>query len=148
MTDIIENNIEITVNAQVHIANVLKTDKSCKNGDIPAEAFKAIAADKGAAFAWVLEFLICKKGDPGFCANYRPICLLSIAHKIFAAVLKQRLLTAGIDETIWASQFGFRSACSTDDAIVIARRRIEITEPSATDLYPFLRWTGKLHLTA
>ena len=88
--------------------------------------------------------LIYKKGDPGFCANYRPICLLSIAHKIFAAVLKQRLLTAGIDETIWASQFGFRSACSTDDAIFIARRRIEIARAQRNGSISFLALDWKM----
>ena len=70
--------------------------------------------------------MIYKKGDPGFCDNYRPICLLSIANKIFASKLKQRLLDAGVDGAIWPSQFGFREGCSTEDAIFIARRRIEL----------------------
>ena len=69
--------------------------------------------------------MIYKKGDPGFCDNYRPICLLSIASNIFASMLKQRLLDAGVDGAIWPSQFGFREGCSTEDAIFIARRRIE-----------------------
>ena len=70
--------------------------------------------------------MIYKKGDPGFCDNYRPICLLSIADKVFASMLKQRLLDAGIEDVLWPSQFGFRRGCSTEDAIFIARRRIEL----------------------
>ena len=70
--------------------------------------------------------MIYKKGDPGFCDNYRPICLLSIAGKVFAAMLRERLLTAGVDNIIWTSQFGFRRGRSTEDAIFIARRRIEL----------------------
>jgi len=124
----------------------MKNNKAVKENDIPAEAYKALAAEQGIAFCWVLDFcnlcwtsktvphdwavssvaMIYKKGDPGFCDNYRPICLLSIANKIFASMLKQRLLDAGVDGAIWPSQFGFREGCSTEDAIFIARRRIEL----------------------
>ena len=38
-----------------------------------------------------LVALIYKKGDPADCDNYRPICLLSIGYKLFAAMLKQRI---------------------------------------------------------
>jgi len=41
-------------------------------------------------------------------------------------MLKQRLLDAGIEDVLWPSQFGFRRGCSTEDAIFIARRRIEL----------------------
>ena len=41
-------------------------------------------------------------------------------------MLKQRLLDAGIENVLWPSQFGFRRGCSTEDAIFIARRRIEL----------------------
>jgi hypothetical protein len=124
----------------------MKNGKAVKKGDAPIEVFKALAADRGDAFKWVLEYcnkcllaqsvpeewatasvtMIYKKGDPGNCDNYRPICLLSIASKLFASVLKQRLLDAGIDKRLWSSQFGFRRGCSTEDAIFIARRRIEL----------------------
>jgi len=120
--------------------------KATKRGDIPIEAFKALAADGGAALTWTLDFcnscwasksiphewsmasvsMIYKKGDPGFCDNYRPICLLSIGYKLFSSMLKQRLLDAGIEKMLWASQFGFRQGCSTEEAIFIARRRIEL----------------------
>jgi len=124
----------------------MKRNKAVKKNDVPAEAYQALATERGIAFDWVLDFcnlcwssksvphdwatasvaMIYKKGDPGFCDNYRPICLLSIASKVFAAMLKQRLLDAGIDGVLWPSQFGFRTGCSTEDAIFIARRRIEL----------------------
>jgi len=123
----------------------LKSGRAVKHGDVPAEALKALALERGAAFEWVLTFcnlcwtsksiahewatasvaMVYKKGDPGLCDNYRPICLLSIAEKVFASMLKQRLLDAGIEDVLWPSQFGFRRGCSTEDAIFIARRRIE-----------------------
>ena len=124
----------------------LKTGKAVKTGDVPAEALKALAAERGAALEWVPSFcnlcwttksiprawatasvaMIYKKSDPGLCDNYRPICLLSIADKAFASMLKQRLLDAGIEDRLWPSQFGFRRGCSTEDAIFLARRRIEL----------------------
>ena len=70
--------------------------------------------------------LLYKKGDPAACDNYRPICLLSIAYKLFASMMKERLLQAGVEKALWSSQFGFRSGYSTEDAIFIARRRIEL----------------------
>jgi hypothetical protein len=126
----------------------MKCGKAVKKGDMPIEAYKALAAEKGAAWNWVLDFcnhcwrtktipqewaiasvsMIYKKGDPGFCDNYRPICLLSIGEKLFAAVLKERLLEAGVENVLWRSQFGFRRGCSTEDAIFIARRRIELAK--------------------
>jgi len=124
----------------------MSAGKATKEGDIPVEAFKALAAEGGHALAWLLEFcnlcwstksipkdwatssvtLIYKKGDPGMCDHYRPICLQSIGGKLFASMLKQRLLEAGIEDVLWPSQFGFRRGRSTEDAIFLARRRIEL----------------------
>ena len=123
----------------------MKNGKATKPDDIPAEAFKALSQAPG-QLQWMLDFcndcwghkslpddwlvamvsLIYKKGDPASCDNYRPICLLSIGLKAFAAMLKQRLVDAGAEDRLWPSQFGFRSSCSTEDAIYIARRRIEL----------------------
>ena len=59
--------------------------------------------------AWHLQqvAVIYKKGDPADCGNYRPICLLNAAYKIFAMILLWRLLAAGADEKVWATQYGF-----------------------------------------
>ena len=43
-------------------------------------------------------------------------------------MIKARLLNAGVEAALWPSQFGFRSACSTEDAIFIARRRVELAK--------------------
>ncbi|CAH1256684.1 Hypp1700 [Branchiostoma lanceolatum] len=49
---------------------------------------------------------IFKKGDRSVCGNYRGISLLSIAGKIFARVLLDRLLTVA-EEVLPESQCGF-----------------------------------------
>jgi len=59
------------------------------------------------------------------CGNYRPICLLSAAYKIFAMVLLRRLLAVGADSRLWASQYGFRKGRGTHDALHCVRRAVE-----------------------
>jgi len=68
---------------------------------------------------------IYKKGDPGDCGNYRPICLLNAAYKVFAMVLFRRLMAAGANSRIWSSQYGFRPNSSTEDALHCVRRAVE-----------------------
>ena len=51
---------------------------------------------------------------------------MSIGYKIFATILHKRLLDGGADRRISSTQFGFRSGRSAQDAIFIARRRIEL----------------------
>ena len=70
--------------------------------------------------------MIVKKGDPAFADNYRPICLTSVSYRVFASIIKQRLLDAGLDDRLWVSQYGFRRGRSTQDAIYVARRHIEL----------------------
>ena len=70
--------------------------------------------------------IIFKKGDPAECGNYWPICLLNSAYKLFAMLLLQRLLAAGADDRLWASQYGFRRARSTEHALHCARRAIDL----------------------
>ncbi|KAI8496700.1 hypothetical protein Bbelb_253550 [Branchiostoma belcheri] len=63
---------------------------------------------------------IFKKGDRSVCGNYRGISLLSIAGKIFARVLLDRLLTVA-EEVLPESQCGFRPSRGTTDMIFCAR---------------------------
>ena len=56
--------------------------------------------------------MIFKKGDPAICDNYRPICLTMVAYRIYASMIKQILLDAGLDARLWKSQFLFRTGRS------------------------------------
>ena len=69
--------------------------------------------------------MLFKKGDPANANNYRPICLQSIAYKLFSSLLKQRFLDAGAESRLWKSQFGFRKGCCAEDAIYVALRKVE-----------------------
>jgi hypothetical protein len=79
--------------------------------------------------AWHLQrvAMLYKKGDPAECGNYRPVCLLNAAYKIFAMILFGRLIAAGADDRVWPSQFGFRRKRGTEDALHCARRAVERT---------------------
>ena len=123
----------------------LAPNKATKQGDIPSEVFKALLASGSAEMLWVLDFcnrcleqktvpqtwstasmaLIFKKGDPAECDSYRPISILCIAYKMFAAMLKNRLVGGGVLGALWKTQFGFRPRYGTEDAIYIARRHVE-----------------------
>ena len=68
---------------------------------------------------------IFKKGNAEDMNNYRPISLLQISYKIFAALLLKRLKDGGAEERIWKTQFGFRSSYGTNDALFYIRRMID-----------------------
>ena len=104
--------------------------KTCMFPRNNSPASKAELRRKNCIWRYILSrydmvSLIYKKGDPASCDNYRPISLLSIAYKVYAAMIKNRFLDAGLESTLWPSQFGFRTGCSTEDAIYVMRRRIE-----------------------
>ena len=63
---------------------------------------------------------IFKKGDQSICGNYRGIFLLSIAGKVFARILLERLLKVS-EEVLPESQCGFRPSRGTTDMIFCAR---------------------------
>ena len=119
--------------------------KATKPHDIPIEVFKALAVEPDSALQRLLDLcnhclqngvipgdwamasaaMLFEKGDPADPNNYRPICLQSIAYKLFASLLKQRFLNAGVEARLWKSQFGFRRGHGTEDAIFVALRKIE-----------------------
>ena len=70
--------------------------------------------------------LLFKKGDPADPGNYRPVCLLAVAYKLFTMVLLQGRLAAGADSRLWASQFAFRRGRGTEDALYCVRRAVEL----------------------
>eukprot|EP00959_Pyramimonas_sp_CCMP1952_P368593 7720906-Pyramimonas_sp.AAC.1 len=41
--------------------------------------------------------LVCKKGGPADCNNYRPISLVSVLYKVYATILPSRLKAAGAE---------------------------------------------------
>ena len=123
----------------------LHKGKASKPNDIPVEVFQAMAEEPG-QLHWLLDIcndvweqktlpeewstadvrLLFKKGDPANCDNYRPLSLQCVALKVFSTMLKERLVEAGVESRLWKSQFGFRPGCSTEHAIYIARRQIEL----------------------
>ena len=125
--------------------NKMAGGKATKTTDIPAEIFKALALEPDSSLDWLLNLcnhcwqnkdipdewstasvaMLFKKGDPANANNYRPICLPSIAYKLFASLLKQRFLDAGVESRLWKSQFGFRKGRCTEDAIYVALRKVE-----------------------
>lgn len=65
--------------------------------------------------------------------NYRTIALLQVLYKLFAAMIKHRLLHT-YEPRVQVSQFGFRPKKSTSQAIFIARRLMDISERTGTNL--------------
>jgi Reverse transcriptase (RNA-dependent DNA polymerase) len=65
-----------------------------------------------------------KKGDKLDCANYRGICLLNVAYKVFAKVLYDRLLLHA-NAVVQHYQAGFQSGKSTTDQLFALRQILE-----------------------
>ena len=70
----------------------------------------------------VIVSLFKKKGEKSDCSNYRSITLLSIAGKILARVLLNRLIPTIAQENTPESQCGFRSNRGTADMISVLRQ--------------------------
>ena len=126
------------------VISSLRNNRAAGGDDIPAEFWKALTRSRECleqiteymSRCWLkketprdwhkaLVSAIYKKGRPDLPENYRPICLLSLGYKIYASLVKNRLLEAGADRRLSTHQFGFRQGRSTQDAICILRRRIE-----------------------
>jgi hypothetical protein len=77
---------------------------------------------------------IYKKGNPKLPSNYRPISLLSVFFKAFAAII-QRKLAAFIDHYLDGNQYGFRNKRKTSDALYIVRQLQSYVELSGLPGY-------------
>lgn len=135
---------DITADEILKAIKKFKKGKSPGDDKIPVEFWK-YACEDSIILTWLVEFcsivwhskqipqqwsLACvaalyKKGNPQLPQNYRPISLLSVGYKIFAAILLNRLKSADAEKRIWSTQFGFRSGFGTIDALFIARRMID-----------------------
>ena len=131
-------------NEILQIINKLKSKKSPGHDDLPAELWRAAAespilitwiktmcnrilASKEIPASWKVAKVAClfKKGDPAMPENYRPISLLAIGYKVFAALLLHRLRLAGAEQRIISTQYGFRKGVGTRDTIFVLRRLLE-----------------------
>ena len=132
---------EITLEELRKIIKKLKNGKATGIDQIPPEIWKAISKDEDALalfchlcnkcwqsgripISWhkASVVTIFKKGNNADMNNYRPISLLQISYKIFAALILKRLTDMGAEERIWNTQFGFRNAYGTNDARCMIRR--------------------------
>jgi len=122
----------------------LRSQRAAGHDEIAPEYLKALLSNSE-ALSIMVEFLnkcwlqqeipedwhlavvtaIHKKGRADLCENYRPISLLCIFYKLFAALVHRRLVEAGAEDRLSSSQFGFRSHRSTTDAIFTLRRKID-----------------------
>ena len=81
-----------------------------------------------------------KKGKVDNPANYRPISLLNALYKIYASLIQIRLAEK-LEEKMWKTQFGFRKAHSTQEALFITRRIQDFADSSGEKLFlVFLDW--------
>lgn len=82
-----------------------------EKGELPGDLWDA-----------VIVSLYKNKGKKSDCSNYRGITLLSIAGKILARVLLNRLTPAIAEEVLPESQCGFRANQGTTDMIFVLRQ--------------------------
>ena len=142
------------VSKTVKAIKLLSSGKAPGSDAIPAEIYKAggppVAETLTELFhiMWRKEaipqefkdvtiiYLFKRKGNPQVCDNYRGISLLSIAGKILARVLLNRLNDhlerSGL---LPESQFGFRKNRGTIDMIFTARQLQEKCQEQNVDLY-------------
>ena len=80
------------------------------------------------------------KGEDSDPANYRPISLLNTIYKIFAALLQARLCFRH-EDTLRATQYGFRCNRGTRHPLFVLRRAMEWSDVTTTPLHLlFLDW--------
>ena len=83
----------------------------------------------------VIVSLYKNKGEKSDCSNYRGTTLLSIAGKILAHALVNRLMLMIAKENTPESQCGFRSNRGTVDMIFVLRQILEKYREQSMDLY-------------
>ena len=143
-----------TVSETVKAIKPLSFGKAPRSDAIPAEIYKAggtpVAKKMTELFhiMWRKEaipqefkhasiiHIFKRKGDPQLCDNHRDISLLSIAGKVLARVLLNRL-NEHLDQTgpLPESQCGFRKDRGTIDMIFTARQLQEKCQEQNMDLY-------------
>ena len=80
------------------------------------------------------------KGDDSDPASYRPISLLNVTYKVYAAMLQARLASA-FDERLRPQQFGFRAGRGTRHPLFVVRRAMEWSTMTNRNLQLlFLDW--------
>ena len=131
----------------------LKSHKAAGVDGIPPEIWK----DGGPALhSKLLEFLVCcwqqsklprdlrdavivtlykNKGEKSDCSNYRGITLLSIAGKILARVLLNRLIPTIAEDHLPETQCGFRANRGTTDMVFVLRQLQEKCREQNKGLY-------------
>ena len=128
-----------TVDEMARAIAGLKDGKAPGGDGIPAEVWKHGGDNLFSRLhqlitnAWEMDYVpqawkdasiitIYKKGDRTDCGNYRGISLLSIAGKIFARILLNRVSTHITPEVVPETQCGFRGNRSTIDMIFYLRQ--------------------------
>lgn len=129
----------------------MKSNKASGPDGIPAEIFKeggdvlTSALHELILMIWDTEDLpedlrnavivtIFKKGSKSICGNYRGITLLSIAGKILARILLNRLRPTA-EEMLPETQCGFRPSRGTADMVFVARQIQEKCREQQQELY-------------
>ena len=94
----------------------------------------------------VIVTLYKNKGGNSDCSNYQGITLLSIAGKIFARVLLNRLVRIIAEDHLSETQCGFRANWETTDMVFVLRQLQEKCREQNKGLYvTFVDLTKLLH---
>ena len=126
--------------------------KAAGGDNIPAELFKAAGPGALGAFHNILTSIweeenmpqdfrdatvvsLFKKGNKADCGNYRGISLLSIAGKILARIILNRLISLVSEEALPETQCGFRTGRSTIDIVFTIRQIQEKCIEQHKDLF-------------